>query len=81
MGRQTSDGELRLGSPAIDWRQWIDRGGHRRAAATAQKRRGCGSSDSGEERGDAQQCAAPRASTWPREDTRQVTGCGGSAEG
>jgi hypothetical protein len=81
MGRQTSDRELRLGSPAIDWRRWIGRGGHRRAAAAAQRRRSCGSLDGSEERGDAQQCAAPRASTWPREDARQVTGRGGSAEG
>jgi hypothetical protein len=35
----------------------------------------------GEERGDAQQCVAPGASMWPREDARQVPGRGGSAEG
>jgi hypothetical protein len=33
------------------------------------------------ERGTTQQCAAPGASMWPREDARQVTGRGGSAEG
>jgi hypothetical protein len=67
MGWQTSDGGLRLGSPVIDWWRWIGRGGRRRAAAVAQRRRGCGSSNGGEGRGDAQQCAAPRASMWPRE--------------
>jgi hypothetical protein len=54
MGWQTSDGGLRLGSPVIDWWRWIGRGGRRRAAAVAQRRRGCGSSDSGEGRGGAQ---------------------------
>jgi hypothetical protein len=39
-GRQTSDGELRLGSPVIDWWRWFDRGGRRQAAAEAQRRSG-----------------------------------------
>jgi hypothetical protein len=39
-----------------------------------------GGSGGGEERGSAQQCAAPEASMWPREDARQVPGLGGSAE-
>jgi hypothetical protein len=80
-GRKTSGREMKLGSPAIDWWQWFGRGGHRRAAAAAQRRCGRGSSDGGEERGDAQQCVAPEASMWPREDARQVSGFGGSAEG
>jgi hypothetical protein len=80
-GRQTSDGELKLGSPVIDRWRWFGREGRRRAAATAQRRCGRGSSDGGEGRGDAQQCAAPGASMWPREDARQVTGRGESAEG
>jgi hypothetical protein len=80
-GRQTSDGELRLGSPAIDWWRRISRSSRRRAAAAAQRRCGRGISDGGEERGDAQQCAAPGASMWPRADARQVTERGGSAEG
>jgi hypothetical protein len=46
-----------------------------------QRRCGRGSSDGGEERGDAQQCATPGASMWPREDAKQVTGRGGSTEG
>jgi hypothetical protein len=50
-------------------------------AAAAQRWSDRGSSDGGEERGGAQQCAAPGASRWPREDARQVTGRGGSAEG
>jgi hypothetical protein len=79
-GRQTSDGELRLGSPAIDWSRRISRRSRRRAAAAAQRQCGRGSSDGGEERGDAQQCATPGASMWPREDARQVTRRGGSAE-
>jgi hypothetical protein len=33
MGRQTSDGEKQLGSPAIDWWRRIGRGGRQRAAA------------------------------------------------
>jgi hypothetical protein len=80
-GRQTSDGGLRLGSPVIDWWRWTGRGGRRRAAAAAQRRSGRGSSDDGAGRGDAQQCAAPGASMWSREDARPVTGHGGSAEG
>jgi hypothetical protein len=75
-GRQTSDGELRSGSPAIDWWRRISRSSRRRAAA-AQRWCGGGSSDGGDERGDAR----PGASVWPREDARQVTGHGGSAEG
>jgi hypothetical protein len=66
-GRETSDGELKLGSPVIDWWRWFGRKGHRRAVAAAQKRCGRGSSDSGEGKGDAQQCAAPEASMWPRD--------------
>jgi hypothetical protein len=46
-----------------------------------QRRCGRGSSGSGEGKGDAQQCAAPGASMWPREDARQVPGLGGLAEG
>jgi hypothetical protein len=32
-GRQTSDGELKLGSPVIDWWRWFGREGRQRAAA------------------------------------------------
>jgi hypothetical protein len=80
-GWQTSDGGLGLGSPVIDWWRWIGPGGRRQAVAAAQRRRGCGSSDVGEGRGGAEQCAASGASMWPREEARQVTGRGGSAEG
>jgi hypothetical protein len=79
--RQTCDGELRLGSPVIDWWRWIGRGGRRRAAAAAQRRCGRESSDSGARKGNAQQCAAPGPSMCPRENARHVTGRGGSAEG
>jgi hypothetical protein len=80
-GRQTSGREMQLGSPAIDlWRRF-GRGGRQRAAAVAQRRCGRGGSDGSEERGGAQQCVAPEASMWPREDARQVPGLGGSAEG
>jgi hypothetical protein len=78
---QTSGRDVKLGSLAIDRWLWFGRGGRRRAAAAAQRRRDRGSSDGGEERGDAQQCVAPGASMWSREDARQVTGRGGSAEG
>jgi hypothetical protein len=80
-GRQTSDGDRRLDSPVNDWWRKIGRGSRRRAAAAEQRRRARGNSDGGAGRGDAQQCAAPGASMWPREDARQVTGRGGSAEG
>jgi hypothetical protein len=80
-GGQTSDGGLRLGSPVIDWWRWIGRGGCRRAAAVAQRWCGREGSNGGAVRCEAQQCAAPGASMWPREDARQVTGRGGSAEG
>jgi hypothetical protein len=46
-----------------------------------QRRRGRGNLDGGAGKGDAQQCAAPGTSMWPREDPRQATGHGGSAEG
>jgi hypothetical protein len=46
-----------------------------------QWRRGLGSSDSGENRGGAQQCAARVASMCPREDARWVPGLGEPAEG
>jgi hypothetical protein len=79
--RQTSYGDHRFGSPVIDWWRWFGRGGHRRAAVVAQDRCGRGNSGGGKGRGDAQQCAAPGASMWPRGGARQVTGRGGSAEG
>jgi hypothetical protein len=50
-------------------------------AAVVQRRCGRGSSGGGEGKGAAQQCAAPGASMWRREDDRQVPGLGGSAEG
>jgi hypothetical protein len=81
MGRQTSDREVQLGSPAIDWWRRFSRGGRRRAAAAVQKRRGHGGSDGGGERGGAQQCVALEASMWTREGARGVPGLGGSAEG
>jgi hypothetical protein len=80
-GRQTSDGDRRLDSPVNDWWRKIGRGSRQRAAAAEQRRRARGNSDGGAGRGDAQQCAAPGASMWPREDARQVTRRGGSAEG
>jgi hypothetical protein len=80
-GRQTSYGDRRLNSPMNDWWRKIARGSRRRAAAAEQRRLGRGKSDGGAGKGDAQQCAAPGASMWPREDARQVTGRGGSAEG
>jgi hypothetical protein len=80
-GRQTSDGDRRLDSPVNDWWRKIGRGSRRRAAVAEQRRRARGNSDSGAGRGDAQQCAAPGASMWPREDARPVTGRGGSVEG
>jgi hypothetical protein len=46
----------------------------------AQRRRGRGSSNGGEDRGYAQQRVARAASMWPREGARWVTGHGGSAE-
>jgi hypothetical protein len=64
-----------------DWWRRIGRGSRRRAAAAEQWRRGRGNSDSGAGKGDAQQCTAPGASMWPREDARQAPGLGGSAEG
>jgi hypothetical protein len=73
-GRQTSYEELRLGSPMIDWWRWFGRGGRRRAAAATQRWRDRGSSDGGEERGCAQQCATPGASMWPREDDSRSQG-------
>jgi hypothetical protein len=79
-GRQTSYGDRRLDSPVNDWWRRIGRGSHRRAAAAKQRWRGHGNSDGGAGKADAQQCAAPGASMWPREDARQVTGRGGSAE-
>jgi hypothetical protein len=56
-------------------------GGRGAEAERRQRRSGRGNSNGGEERGAAQQCAAPGASMWPREDARQVTRHGGSAEG
>jgi hypothetical protein len=79
--RQTSDEDLPLDSPAIDWWRWTGRGGHRRAAAAEQRRCTCGNSNDGEGRGWAQPRAARGASMWHREDARQVTGLGGSMEG
>jgi hypothetical protein len=80
-GRQTSYEDRRLDSPVNDWWRRIGRGSRRRAAAVEQWRRGCGNSHDGEDRGWAQTRAAWKASMWPREDARQVTGLGGSTEG
>jgi hypothetical protein len=74
--KQTSDGELELCSPVIDWS--VVRLGR---SVAAQGRCSRGGSDGGEGRGDAQQCVAPGASMLPREGARQVTVRGGSAEG
>jgi hypothetical protein len=52
-----------------------------RAAVAAQRRRGNGNSNGGEDRGGAQQCVAPGASMRSREDAGQVTGRGETAEG
>jgi hypothetical protein len=81
MGRQTSYGDHLLDSPVNDWWRRIGRESRRRAAAAEQWRRDRGNSDGGAGKGDAQQCTAPGASMRPREDARQVTGRGGSAEG
>jgi hypothetical protein len=80
-GRQTSYGDRRLDSSVNDWWRRIGLGSHRRAAAAEQRRRGRRNSHGGEDRGWAQTRAAREASMWPREDARQVTGLGGSAEG
>jgi hypothetical protein len=79
-GRQTSEQGVRLDSVAIDWRRRFGRRCHRRAAAAEQWQRNRRSSDSGEKRGGAQQCAARVASMWPRECARWVPGLGESAE-
>jgi hypothetical protein len=79
-GQATSYGDRRLDSPVNDWWRRIGRGSRRRAAAAEQRWRSRGNSDGGAGKGDAQQCAAPGASMWPREDARQAPGLGGSAE-
>jgi hypothetical protein len=78
--KQTNGTGLRLALPSLDWWRRISRGGRWRAAAAGQWRRGRGSSDSGETRGGAQQCAARVASTCPREGARWVSGLGAPAE-
>jgi hypothetical protein len=60
--RQTSGGDRRLDSPAIDWWRWTGRGGRRRAAAAEQRWRARGNLDGGEGRGWAQPRAAQGAS-------------------
>jgi hypothetical protein len=80
-------GEARGGKQAAgkcDWAHLRSIGGGSSAGEVAgewRRRRGRGGSDSGEDRGGAQQCVAQEASRWPREGARWVTGRGGSAEG
>jgi hypothetical protein len=79
-GRQTLEQGVRLDSLAIDWRRRFGQRCHRRAAAVEQWRRGRGSSDSGEKRGAAEQCAARVASMCPREGARWIPGLREPAE-
>jgi hypothetical protein len=79
--RQTNGTGLRLALPSLDWWRRIGRGGRRRAVAAGQWRCGRGSSDSGETRGGAQQCATRVTSTYPREGARWVSGLGAPAKG
>jgi hypothetical protein len=79
-GRQTSEQGMWLDSLEIDWRQRLGRICHQRAAAAERWRRGRRSSDSGEKRGEAQQCAAWVASMCPRDGARWVPGLGEPAE-
>jgi hypothetical protein len=65
---------VRLDSLEIDWRRSLGRRCHRRAAAAEQWQHGRESSDSGEKKGGAQQCAARVASMCPREGARWVLG-------
>jgi hypothetical protein len=79
-GRQTSEQGVRLDSLAIDWRRRFGRRCRWWAAAAEQWRRGRGSSDSGEKRGGAQQCAARVTSMCQREGSRWIPGFGEPAE-
>jgi hypothetical protein len=54
-----------LSSPSLDWRWWLDRRCHRRAAVTGRWWRGRGHSNSGEDRGGAGQRVARVASLGP----------------
>jgi hypothetical protein len=67
---------VRLDSLEMDWRRRLGRRCLRLAAAAEQWQRGRGSSDSGEKRGGAQQCAARVASMFPRGGARWVPGLG-----
>jgi hypothetical protein len=80
-GRQTSEGDMQLGSPSLDWRWWVDRGCHRRAAATGRWWRGREHSNSGEDRGRAGQCVARTASLGPSGCAEMVGWLGDLAEG
>jgi hypothetical protein len=80
-GRQTSEGDKQLGSPSPDWRWWLDRGCHRRAAATGRWWRGHGHSNSGEDRGGAGQRVARAASLGPSVSAEMVGWLGDRAEG
>jgi hypothetical protein len=55
-----------LGSPVIDGWRWIDRRCRRRAAAADRWWRGCGRSNSGEDRGGTGQRVARTSSLGPR---------------
>jgi hypothetical protein len=78
--RQTSDGELKLGSPVIDWWRWFGWKDRRRAAATDRWWRGRGHSNSGEDRGGAGQRVARVASLVPSGGAGMVGWLGGRAE-
>jgi hypothetical protein len=71
---------LRLALPSINWWWRFDRGGHWRAAAAEQRRRGRGRSDGGEDRDGARQCVDLVAPRCPREGARWVAGLGEPAE-
>jgi hypothetical protein len=70
--RQTSEGRRQLGSPVVDgWRR-VDPRCCRRAAAADRWWRGCGCSNSGEDRYGTGQRVARAASLGPRGGTESV---------
>jgi hypothetical protein len=80
-GWQTNDPDARLGSPSLDWRAWCGWRRRRRAAATKQWQRSCGSSIFGEDRGSADQRVARVAPMRSSGGPGMVGMTGNQAEG
>jgi hypothetical protein len=78
--RQTSEGNLRFGSPGSDWRWWFDRRGTRQWPVAKQQRCLRSDANSGEMRGPTKPCVGVGAQVEAREERWAICGSRARAE-